>query len=197
MTRGRAWYVKGQKLAFPHGERLCSGPFDESADAFTEAKRIRPFYPDANLSVVLHVAKSLPERTPRSGPPGAVEVVEFDLRNVTGRRAAGAAIAARAEALGVACVVEDWDGEPDVSVTVPGLRAHIWLAYMKAAPMPIVSWVAQGGRKLRPVLPGAWRGEGFPHYKATSLPNDWPALFVALETGILAGIDGTAFASEE
>ncbi len=32
MTTGRGWYVKGRKLAFPNGARLCSGPFDAMAE---------------------------------------------------------------------------------------------------------------------------------------------------------------------
>lgn len=120
----------------------------------------------------------------------------FDLKNVAGRRAAGEALAERARAIGAQAVVEDWDGEPDVDVAVPGLRANIWLAYMKAAPMPIISWVARDGRRFKPSLPGAWQGEGQPHYKATSLPDTWAQLFDALEIGLLAGIDGSAFELE-
>ena len=70
---GRAWYVKGRKHAFPYGERLVSGPFDESAACHDELARIRPFYPDANLWVQLEVAKTLPDRKPRSAPPGAAD----------------------------------------------------------------------------------------------------------------------------
>lgn len=70
---GRAWYVKGRKHAFPYGERLVSGPFDEITPAYDELHRIRPFYPDANLDVVHHRAKTLPERTPRTAPPGSAD----------------------------------------------------------------------------------------------------------------------------
>lgn len=73
---GRGWYVKGTKLAWPNGTRLCSGPFDDHGAAFAEMRRIRPFYPDATLDVVLEVAKSLPQRTPRSSsqPQGRLVV---------------------------------------------------------------------------------------------------------------------------
>lgn len=70
MTTGRGWYVKGRKLAFPYGERLCSGPFDDSGPAFEEMRRIRPFYPDATLDVVLETGRTLPERKPRTCAPG-------------------------------------------------------------------------------------------------------------------------------
>ena len=196
MTTGRGWYVKGRKYAFPYGERLCSGPFDDSGDAFAEARRIRPFYPDAHLDVVLEVGRTLPERTPRSAPPGAEkEAPMFDLRNAPGRLAAADAIALRCARYGVTARVEVWDGEPDVDFSVPFLRANIWLAYHAQAPMPIISWIAGEGLKLRAVLPGAWREE-YPHRKATSLPETWPALFEALEVGLAAGIDGTAIERE-
>lgn len=70
MPRGRGWYVKGRKYAFPYGERLCSGPFDDSGTAFAEMRRIRPFYPDATLDVVLETGRTLPERKPRTCAPG-------------------------------------------------------------------------------------------------------------------------------
>lgn len=72
---GRGWYVKGRKHAFPYGERLVSGPFDESTAAHDEERRIRPFYPDAHLTVVLEVAKTLPERKPRAAASGAPLIV--------------------------------------------------------------------------------------------------------------------------
>lgn len=66
-----AWYVHGQKLAFPYGERWVSGPFDGSAEAHGEERRLRPFYPDANLSVRQRSGKTLPEVKPRNAaPPG-------------------------------------------------------------------------------------------------------------------------------
>jgi hypothetical protein len=68
MVMGRGWYVKGTKLAWPNGTRLCSGPFDDHGAAFAEMRRIRPFYPDATLDVVLHRAHSLPMRNPRTSP---------------------------------------------------------------------------------------------------------------------------------
>lgn len=68
MVMGRAWYVKGTKYAFPYSTKLVSGPFDDSGAAFDEARRIRPLYPDANLDVVMHRAKSLPTRVPRVAP---------------------------------------------------------------------------------------------------------------------------------
>lgn len=193
MPMARGWYVKGKKLAFPNGVRLVSGPFDDHGPAFAEARRIRPFYPDATLDVVLHTGKTLPERTPRSAPPGAEpEAPMFDLRNATGRRDAAAALAMHAELFGARVVLEDWDGEPDLSVSVPALNCNIWLAWTPAAPMPIISWRAtRPGRDLLEVLSGAWRSGGT--LKATSKPETWPALFDALEIGICGGLDGTAF----
>lgn len=197
MTPGRGWYVKAVKRAFPHAEALVSGPFDEHGPARAERRRIVPLYPDADLTTVLEVAASLPERTPRRTPPGApAERAMFDLRNVGGRRQAAAWLAERAEALGATVWVEDWSGDPDVDVSVPALRANIWLAWLPAAPMPIISWVARDGRKLKANLPGAWRGEGFAHYKATTIADTWAQLFEALEIGLLAGIDGSAFEME-
>lgn len=70
MVQARAWYVKGRKHAFPYGEKLVSGPLDDNAACFAELARIRPFYPDANLWVQLHVGKTLPECTPRTAAPG-------------------------------------------------------------------------------------------------------------------------------
>lgn len=196
MPLGRGWYVKGRKWAFPYGERLVSGPFDDLGPAHDEARRIRPFYPDAHLDVVLHTAKTLPERTPRAAPPGAEkEAPMYDLRNAPGRLAAAEAIADRIRALGARVNIENWDGEPDVDFSVPFLRGNIWLAWTPAAPMPIISWIAGEGLKLRALLPGAWREE-YPHRKATSLPETWPALFDALEIGLLAGIDGSAIDRE-
>lgn len=71
MVMGRAHYVKGTKYAWPNSTKLVSGPFDDSGAAFDEVRRIRPFYPDANLEVVIHRAKTLPTRVPRSAPPGS------------------------------------------------------------------------------------------------------------------------------
>lgn len=190
--RARAHYVRGVKLAYPYAGRLVSGPFEDSERAFAEAKRLRPLYPDANLEVVPYSGRALPVRVPRGANAAAVGT-EHTLRSIEGRRLAAEALALHARGFGATVVLEDWDGEPDVDITVWGLRANIWLAWLPAAPMPIISWVAQEGRKLRPALPGAWEGEGFPHYKATSIPADWPALFDALEIGICGGIDGSAF----
>lgn len=75
MPRGQAWYVQGRKYAFPYAERLVSGPFDDNGAGFTELNRIRAFYPDAHLSVVLHAGKSLPYRTPRGAIPGTGPLV--------------------------------------------------------------------------------------------------------------------------
>lgn len=120
----------------------------------------------------------------------------YDLRNVSGRLAAAEALAGRIRELGACVNVENWDGEPDVDFSLPFLRGNIWLAWTPAAPMPIISWIAAAGLKLRASLPGAWYGNR-PHHKATSEPADWPALFVALEIGLLAGIDGSAIERDE
>lgn len=197
MVMARAWYVHGKKLAFPYGERLVSGPFDEHGGAFDEAARLRPFYPDATLSARPHRAKSLPVRTPRTRPPGDDEPEHagagYDLSRVEQRRAAAEALRVFVvDRLGLACTVEDWEGEPDVDCRAPGLLGHIWLGWTRAAPMPIISWVADDPRQLVAVLPGAWR-ETHPHRKATSSPATWARLFDALEIGLLAAIDGSAF----
>jgi hypothetical protein len=166
---------------------LASGPFDDHATAMLERQRIAPLYPEANLTVVLEVAKSLLERTPRSPAP------MFDLSKVAERRFAAKALATFARDRGATAVIEDWDGEPDVDITLPSLRATIGLQWHKAAPMPIISW-HRAARPLVGHLPGAWQQEGsFRNGKATSLPETWPALFDALEIGICAAVDGNAF----
>lgn len=195
MPVGRAWYVRGQKLAFPYGERWVSGPFDESSAAHDEARRLRPFYPDATLSVRLRSGKTLPEVKPRTAAPGE-KTPQFDLSTVAGRREAAEAIRSHVvERLGLQANIEDWDGEPDVDCRAPGLLGTIWLGHTPAAPMPIISWVADSPRRLVAV-PGAWAQE-YPHRKATSEPRDWAELFAMLETGLLAAIDGRAFELEE
>lgn len=197
MTTGRGWYVKAFRL--DQAWRLVSGPFDDHDPVFEEARRIRPLYPDAcALDVILHTGKSLPERKPRIRPPGDQEeptVPEFDLRNVAGRRAAARALVDHIEALGCRATLEDWDGEPDVTGSAPSLHAQIWLAWTPQAPMPIISWYGSA-YSLRDVVPGAWgRGDVNPYHRAktTSLPATWPELFDALEIGLLAAIDGSAF----
>jgi len=194
VTTGRGWYVKATRYAFPHSWRLISGPFDDSGPAFPEAARIRPFYPEAHLSVVLEVAKTLPERRPRARAPGAEqEAPMFDLSRVAGRLAAAEAVAEFARERGATVNIENWDGEPDVDVWLPTLRATIGMQWHKQAPMPIISW-HRAQRPLVGHLPGAWRQEGsFRNGKATSLPETWPALFEALEIGICAAVDGSAF----
>lgn len=199
MTKGRGWYVKATKTAWPNSWRLVSGPFDDHADAYPESARIAPCYPDAHLSVVLEVAHTLPERSPRTALPSEVamrvEAPMFDLRQANGRRAAAEAIATFARERGAQATVEDWDGEPDVDVLLPSLRANVWVGWTKAAPLPIISW-HRAARPLVQVLPGAWRQDGaFRNGKATSLPERWPALFDALEIGICAAVDGSAFES--
>lgn len=197
MVMARAWYVHGKKRAFPYGERLVSGPFDESADAWAEEKRLRDakLYPDANLTVRVHRAKSLPVRTPRGDDEPEHAGAGYDLSRVKQRRAAAEALRAFVvDRLGLACTIEDWEGEPDVDCRAPGLLGHIWLGHTRAAPMPIISWVADDPRQLVAVLPGAWR-ETHPHRKATSSPATWARLFDALEIGLLAAIDGRAFDS--
>ncbi len=194
----RAYYVHGQKLAFPYGERLVSGPYDDSAAAFAEEKRLREagLYPDANLTVRVHRAKSLPVVTPRTRPPGdePAAVPEYDLRKRPERERAADDLADRARAFGARVEIENWDGEPDVQIFTPSLQANIWLAYLKEAPMPIISWYG-AAYPLRAV-PGAWTDDDG-RRKATSLPATWSELFDALEIGICAAIDGNAFQLEE
>lgn len=205
MPQGQAFYVEGQQHAFPHGKRLVSGPFDLSADAHTERKRIAPLYPDANLSVVTYRGKSLPQRKPRTAllcdlaPRLARSGPEYDLSRVEGRRAAASDLAAYARLFGAEVTVEDWDGEPDVDIRVPGGLATIWLGWTPAAPMPLISWVAAEGRRLRQYVPGAWgmlTDFAPAHRKATSHPADWAELFAMLEAGLCAMVDGTAFERE-
>ncbi len=199
MPVGRAWYVRGQKVAFPHGRKWVSGPFDEVDAAFDEMERIRPFYPDANLSVRIRSGKTLPDVKPRSAPPGE-EPPAYDLSTVGGRREAAEAIRAHVvDRLGLQAHIEDWDGEPDVDCRAPGLLGTIWLGHTPAAPMPLISWVADSPRLLVAALPGAWFGNmhDIPARKRTSEPRDWAELFAMLETGLLAAIDGRAFELEE
>lgn len=188
-------YVSAQKLAFPYAEGLISGPFEESADAWEEMRRIRAtkLYADCNLRVKTHRARSLPVKTPRRMRP-AEPVPEFNLRLVGERRRAAEALAAHGRSLGAEATIEDWDGEPDVDFRTPTLQATIWLAWTPQAPMPIVSWHS-ATHWLRPV-PGAWRAGDINTShgrKATSLCDNWPAVFEALTAGILASIDGSAF----
>lgn len=196
---GRAWYVRGQKHAFPHGKRLVSGPFDESDQAWTEKRRLEQagLYPDARLDVLPHSAKTLPVVTPRTSPPGAEPVPavpDYDLRKRPERERAADDLAARARAFGARVEIENWDGEPDVQIFLPSLQANIWLAYMREAPMPIISWYG-AAYPLRAV-PGAWTADQVNdahRRKASSLPGTWSELFDALEIGICAAIDGSAF----
>lgn len=184
------YYVKGQKLAFPYGERMLSGPHETHGEADAECKRLRPLYPDANLSVVSKYGITHRQVSPRKDPAKPA----FDLSQIGGRRAAARAIAEHCRQHGFEPVVEDWDGDPDVDVTTPSARANIWLGWTRAAPMPIISWVANSDLQFVSRLPGAWdEGDGFSNRKATSLPATWPALLDALIAGLCASIDGTAF----
>jgi len=191
MPVGRAWYVRGQKLAFPFGERWLSGPFEALADAVAEERRLRPLYPDASLSTRIRTGKSLPTVTPRKAGP-----VEFNLARVAERRAAAEAIVDHVVGrLGLDARLEDWDGEPDVDCLTPNLSAQIWLAHTPLAPMPIISWY--GARFPLRAVPGAWPAEfNARRSKATSTPRDWGQLFEMLEIGLLAAIDGSAFELE-
>lgn len=194
MPVGRAWYVEGQKIAFPHGKRLVSGPFEEMADATAERTRLVPYYPDANLSVVPYSGNTLPERKPRGTAAGARQG-QFDLRTVEGRRAAAQAIAEHARGFGAVATVEDWDGEPDVDIRVPSGLATIWLGWTPAAPMPLISWVADAPWRLHQYVPGAWgmlTDFAPAHRKATSQPGDWAELFDMLAAGLCALVDGSA-----
>jgi hypothetical protein len=198
MVMARAHYVHGKQRAFPYGERLVSGPFDTSADATTERKRLEAagLYPDARLTTTTHRAKSLPVVTPRTRPPGAEPPAgpTYDLRKRPERERLAAALAERARAFGATVHIENWDGEPDVQIRTPSLQANIWLAYLREAPMPIISWYG-AAYPLRAV-PGAWTDDDR-RRKASSLPATWPELFDMLETGICAAIDGSAFDLEE
>lgn len=188
-----AWYVHGVKLAWPNGERLVSGPFDESADAWAEEKRLRDagLYPDATLRVRVHRAKSLPVCTPRTRPPGdePAPVAEYDLKKRPERERLAADLQAVAERFGASVVVENWDGEPDVTVTTPSLRATIWCVSVQGE-LPIISWYG-AAYPLRAV-PGAWTDDDG-RRKATTLPATWSGLFEGLEIGLCAAIDGSAF----
>lgn len=118
----------------------------------------------------------------------------YNLRQRGERERAANDIAERARALGAQAAIENWDGEPDVDIAVASLHAQIWLAWTPAAPMPIISWYG-AAYPLRGV-PGAWHDDDVNsshRRKATSLPATWPELFDMLETGLLAGIDGSAF----
>lgn len=192
MPQAEAHYVEGQKLEYPHGKRLVSGPFDTSGEAWAEVERLRPLYPDANLSAVLYRGKSLPERRPRGSRAA------YDLSTAEGRLATARAIADHALHFGAVVSVENWDGEPDVDVTVPGGLASIWLGWTPDAPMPLISWVAAGERKLRASVAGAWHDgpQNVPSRKRTSLPADWPEFFAMLEAGLCALVDGSAFDKE-
>lgn len=197
MPVGHAWYVHGQKLAFPYGERWISGPFDASDEAWDELRRLRPLYPDANLSVRMRSGKTLPEVTPRTPGAEAPAVPSFNLRKVADRRAAAEAIAGKVRSLGLDAIVEDWDGEPDVDCVTPNLCAAIWLGNTPAAPMPIISWY--GAKHPLQAVPGAWARDdvNWSHRAmATSCPRDWAELFDMLETGLLAAVDGSAFELE-
>lgn len=195
MPLGRAYYVRGVQVAFPHGERLVSGPFDAFLDAQGERVRLVPLYPDAVLGVVPHSANPLPVVVPRAAPGDAVP--SHDLSTVDGRRICASAIARRVRELGLSARIEDWDGEPDVDCETPSLRAMIGLAWHPQAPMPLIHWVAADGFYLRASLPGAWRDgpQNTGARKRTSEPATWPALYEALEIGLLASIDGSAFES--
>lgn len=194
MTRGRAYYVQAVQHAFPHGVRLESGPFESLRECMAECARLAPLYPDAHLREHVKRAKSLPTLTPRRAGLEPLPDTGYDLRKRPERERAAADIAARAEALGATVVIENWDGEPDVDITLPSLRATIWLAHLKAAPMPTISWY--GAQYPLRAVPGAWTDADVNSAhgrKATSLPATWPELFDMLEAGICAAIDGSAF----
>lgn len=219
MVSARGWYVKAMRYAWPNSTLLASGLFDDHGAAFAEMRRIRPFYPEATLDVVMQTGKNLPVRKPRSSVPlrrpcgkdcnnpkccdvrcfGIQErppVPEFDLSVPAQRWDAADAIAAKALSLGAEVGVERWEDDQDVTMRVPFLSCNIWTAWTPAAPMPIISWRAAQGLVLRQHLPGAWSQlteYAGRHGKATSVPDTWAALFDALEIGLLAGIDGSAF----
>lgn len=182
--KSAAWYVHGVRQDFPHAEAWLSGPHDDLADAGRAAARLRPYYPEATLSPRKRVGLGLPECRPARPA--------VDLKTAGGRAAAGHMIAERLRDLGLEAVVENWDGDPDVTCITPSLRAGIWLAWTPLAPMPIINWYSAA----RPLVavPGAWPAEfNAQRTKATSAPRDWPELFEMLEIGLLASIDGSAF----
>lgn len=196
MPMAAAWYVRGRKRAFPYGERLVSGPFDDLAAAMAERTRLQSanLYPDAFLETHMHRAKTLPECKPRTRPPGEPpDQAEYNLRRRAERERLADDIAKRARALGATVEIENWDGEPDVNIALPSLRATIWCVSVQGE-MPIISWY--GAAYPLQALPGAWRDDqvnSAHERKATSLPATYAELFEALETGICAAIDGGAF----
>lgn len=197
----RAPYVYGQQIGWPNGVQWVSGPFDDREAAWREMKRLRPFYPDATLSVRERRGKSLPTCTPRTGPPGEAKPTEpapsYDLKKRPERERLAADLQAVAERFGASVVVENWDGEPDVTVATPSLRATIWCVSVQGE-MPIISWYG-AAYPLRAV-PGAWTADQVNdahRRKASSLPGTWSELFDALEIGVCAAIDGSAFVLEE
>lgn len=196
MVSARAHYVHARRNAFPNAEAWISGPFDTYTECNTETHRLAPFYPECLLRPRVFHGKTLPACSPRTGPPGAEPA--YDLAKRPERERAAADLKARAEAFGATVVVENWDGEPDVQISTPALQANIWLAYLRDAPMPMISWY--GANYPLRAVPGAWDAEHvnrFHRSKASSVPATWGELFDALEIGICAAIDGTAFQLEE
>lgn len=186
------FYVKGQKLAYPFATKLLSGPFDESELAWVEMRRLRPLYPDANLSVTQQTGKRFPVRTPRSLAP----TLDFDVAKVTERRRLAEALAECAREVGCAADIVGWDGEPDVDCAAPALSATIWVANLPASRVPLIHWY--GAKFPLRVVPGVWPAAFNAHRtKATSSPTNWTELFDMLRGGLLAAIDGTAFETEE
>lgn len=193
--------VIGVRFLVVGGKRLVSGPFDSLVEAGIERDRIAFLYPDATLRAVRYHGKSLPERKPRQPAPllqrrdGSIEPnpqAGFDLARVEQRRAAAKALADHARAFGAEVMVEDRDGEPDVDVTTPSLKANIWLMKGRDGSVPIISW--HSAKFPLRYVPGAWSPDfNYWRSKATSVPGSWPALFDALERGICASIDGSAF----
>lgn len=197
MATGR--YVTGTQKAYPWGKRDVSGPFDEFDEAWQEMKRLTPLYPDAILSVTTKRAASLPVATPRTRPPGdEPDDTTYDLAEPDDRLRAARAIAGHAVAFGADAMLDEWEGDYDLDIATPSLRAKV---RVQKGPVPGISWYA-AAFPLREHVPGAWheigwRGMAVSERRAVSEPTTWPELFDALETGICAAIDGSAFVLEE
>lgn len=186
MPLASALYIHARKYTFPWAEAWVSGPH-ERVEAFAELKRLAPLYPDADLSVRTRTAKTLPTITPRADK-------RLDMTTATGRRAVAVELERFAERLGLPAVVEDWDGEPSVDIRTPSLGASIALIKAERDRPALISWY--GAAQPLQAVPGAWLSvdiNSSHRRKATSFVSSWSGLFTALEIGLLAAIDGSAF----
>lgn len=170
-------YVKGQKLAFPYGTRLVAGPFETSGEAFAEMVRLRPLYPDANLTLETQRKRRLPQVSPRAGDP-----LGFDLSLPDGRKAAARAVAEHCRLLGFDATLEEWEGEPDVDIVTPAVRAS--MTFDRAA-LPAVRWSAHMGAGL------TFRDTN--SARRIDQVQSWPDLLDALTRGLVGSLDGSVF----